>query len=683
MPEYDIEFRKGLIALYSLAGDHVGFTRKVPVNRRRKERGKTWSEVSAGDAALVVEWAQGKRLRIAPDVEAYAAKLWRYESVNMARAMATKLPLGTSVPVIRGMTATLLETQEVMVVSSMDAWYSPPGQGDIRHRAVLLADDQGLGKTLTALAALRVEGHETSRAVVVCPSSLTRNWQAEMGEHFTEGTFTPWIATTRTPSPVPDGVDAVIIGWDILTDWAEQLISWAPEAVIADEGQYAKSGKQRTRKETELVKGPDGRPVLDDDGKVITVPVMEPKKGPGGRPVLDDDGAPVMTQKITKISGSARASAILDIGKSVSGRHGLLMPMSGTPIVNRPLELVALIEFCGIQKLFVSSSEFKERHCGPTWKTIGGGRKAKDYRGSSNLLELNTRLLTSGVYFRRTKQVLVDQGLLKRKYVDKAYFYDYEATPQPWMITLTPEQRAEYNAIRDQTKTFFTTRAEEIAAENRIGINTQRVQEKVAAEGAKHLKVITELRQATARLKVPRIIEQTQRLIERGEKVVIAAHHSDVVSAYADAFGGLRIQGGMGTKAIEEAKALFNGTPVTEYPVIVLSVEAGKTGHTLCKQTLEGVGPACAYMIFGEQIWTPADEAQAQDRIWRIGQDREVHISNALVVDSIDESIYAQRRKKRYVFNAVVDAIDQAAIDAEKAEKLGAGVLARQLVYGQ
>lgn len=680
---HDVEFSGGLLRVNTVAGDAAGFARVVPLSRRRHPKGgETWWEAPTVDAEAVVEWADGKGLSVDPAVRGYAGSLWKDESRHLATATATRLG-GRQVPEVVGLTSDLLETQAVLVASAQDAWFSPPGQTATRHRAILLADDQGLGKSLTALSILRVKGHEAGRVVIVCPTSLTENWHAETREHFEPGTFTPWTATGKTPTPVPDGVDLVVIGWEILSDWAKTLIDWAPGAIIADEGHYAKSGKQRTRKETEPKRDAHGNIVYGPDGKAVMAPVMVEKKGPGGRVVTGKDGQPVLTQKVTVLSGSARANAILDIGKAVGKQHGLIMPMTGTPIVNRPLEMLALIEFCGIQKLFVSPTEFKEQYCGPTWKTIRGGKKAKDYKGATNLLELNQRLLTSGVYYRRTKKVLVDQGLLRKKYVDKAYYFDYGATPRPWTIRLNADERAEYEAIRDQTKTFFTTKAEEIAAQRHTGINTQLVQRKVAAEGAKSLKVITELRQAVARLKVPYVIDQVQRLVDKGEKVVIVAHHRDVVAAYADAFGDLRIQGDMGSKAIEEAKALFNGTPVQENPVIVLSVEAGKTGHTLCKQTLEGVGPACAYMMFAEQIWTPGDEVQAQDRIWRIGQDREVHISNALAAYSIDQSIYTQRQKKRWVFNAAIDSIDQDSMDSVGSEKSGAGELARQLVYGQ
>jgi hypothetical protein len=47
-------------------------------------------------------------------------------------------------------------------------------------KGAILADDPGLGKTSTALVAAKLHQQtEQAEAVVICPKSLTRNWQRE------------------------------------------------------------------------------------------------------------------------------------------------------------------------------------------------------------------------------------------------------------------------------------------------------------------------------------------------------------------------------------------------------------------------------------------------------------------------------------------------------------------------
>lgn len=61
---------------------------------------------------------------------------------------------------------------------------SPPSCERYEGRGAILADEMGLGKTATAIAlctcVLRHRRAECRKAVVVCPSSLVRNWANEV-----------------------------------------------------------------------------------------------------------------------------------------------------------------------------------------------------------------------------------------------------------------------------------------------------------------------------------------------------------------------------------------------------------------------------------------------------------------------------------------------------------------------
>lgn len=631
--------------------EHAGqFLREYPAAIYRKGGTKTapYWKVPLLDADTLMPWADQHGVAVADDVREYAAALWSRKLTSASRSGASALPAEFDCEV-DGLIATLLPAQEVVVTIARDQLRTRQSE----PAALLVADEPGLGKTVMALASLRLHGLNAQRAIIVCPTNLTANWQAEMVQHFDHGSFHPWVAQGKTATEIPPEADTVVIGWEVLFDWSEMLSAWGPDAIVADEGHYAKSGRQRkqTRK----------KPKLEEDGSLAR----------------DESGNAIIESETVVVGGSARATAALDLGKSVAKNHGIVIALTGTPVVNRPLELLPLLDFANLIGTFGSDSSFKNRYCGP--KPIPG-RQGMSYTGASNLMELNTRLVVSGHYVRRTKESLIRSGVLKPKYVDSVYAYDYSTKPSPWIITATPAEMDEYRAVESEQREFFTERAQEFAEQLHAEVDSATVRKKVGADAARHLKRLGELRKAAAVAKVRHVQAKVEQLVASGEKVVIAAHHREIVDAYADAFSGLKIQGEMSVKAIEHAKRLFNETGADEHPVLVLSVDAGKTGHTLCKQGLSGAGKSCALMVFAEQVWTPGDELQAQDRIWRIGQDREVWITNALLAWSVDMKIYAQRQNKRRVVNAAVDAIDPEQVAKDMAAQ-GAREIVQQLVY--
>jgi len=122
--------------------------------------------------------------------------------------------------------------------------------------------------------------------------------------------------------------------------------------------------------------------------------------------------------------------------------------------------------------------------------------------------------------------------------------------------------------------------------------------------------------------------------------------HRDVVEEIARKFGDLRIQGGMRVEEVEENKRKFQTLSVEEAPVIVLSIQAAKTGHTLTSSE------ECLFM---ELPWTPADVDQTYSRLHRIGQKGSVTATYMLTSGTIDEYIYSLIDNKRTVVNAAVE----------------------------
>lgn len=101
---------------------------------------------------------------------------------------------------------------------------------------VLIADEQGLGKTVQALAVC--EAANLFPAVVISPTSVRVNWSQEIA-HWLPHRSTKILYGRGRANPLPK-VDVLIVGWDTLHSWADKLPT--PKALIIDEAHLAKNG---------------------------------------------------------------------------------------------------------------------------------------------------------------------------------------------------------------------------------------------------------------------------------------------------------------------------------------------------------------------------------------------------------------------------------------------------------
>jgi SNF2 family DNA or RNA helicase len=204
----------------------------------------------------------------------------------------------------------------------------------------------------------------------------------------------------------------------------------------------------------------------------------------------------------------------------------------------------------------------------------------------------------------------------------------------------------EYAKAEADIVKYLVERAEQIASELGLSPKSEAVKARIKAEANQHLVRLSVLRRLAAKAKMGAVTEWVESRIAEGRKVVIAAHHRDVVDELAVKFGNLRIQGGMDINEIEEQKRKFVEGTCEEAPVIVLSIQAAKTGHNL--QVAQDV-------LFVELPWTPADVDQTFSRCHRLGQKSSVTVTYLLAANTIDEEIYSLIERKRGVVNQAVD----------------------------
>jgi SWI/SNF-related matrix-associated actin-dependent regulator 1 of chromatin subfamily A len=115
-------------------------------------------------------------------------------------------------------------------------------------RRCFLADEQGLGKTVEALAAL--EADDAYPAVVVCPASLKLNWRREIEHWLPHRSVTVVSGTSGTHK----AADIVVLNYEIVHAHRARLGLRTPKALVLDESHYVKNPRaKRTQAVRRLV----------------------------------------------------------------------------------------------------------------------------------------------------------------------------------------------------------------------------------------------------------------------------------------------------------------------------------------------------------------------------------------------------------------------------------------------
>jgi SWI/SNF-related matrix-associated actin-dependent regulator 1 of chromatin subfamily A len=102
-------------------------------------------------------------------------------------------------------------------------------------RRTFIADEQGLGKTVEALAAIEADG--AFPAVVVCPASLKLNWERETAKWLPHRE----VVVIEGRSAVPPTGEITILNYEIVAAHRESLGRLKPRALIVDESHYVKN----------------------------------------------------------------------------------------------------------------------------------------------------------------------------------------------------------------------------------------------------------------------------------------------------------------------------------------------------------------------------------------------------------------------------------------------------------
>lgn len=402
-------------------------------------------------------------------------------------------------------------------------------------------------------------------------------------------------------------------------EWAREMNRWRPELkvlVVAGEKAYASE-----RYQADVV-------VVNYD--ILGAHLKALGKIPWAT-LIGDEAHYLKTLKLSrgKYSGSSRAKAFVELAEN-AGRRFLL---TATPIMNRPIELWPLLHILDRDR-WDSYSGYGKRYCNGKLETVvaRGGRTvtAWDFSGSSNQSELNA-LLVSTYMLRRTKDILP----LPPK------------SRQSKLVALDGEAGREY----DQAAKEFLRWVEEQGGPEKVQ----------KAKSALALTKMTALRRLAAVGKVPYAVDWIVSHFEAtGKPLVVMAHHRDVTQGIEAELLSREVESPQGTRRLRVGK-IIGGMAEAQRTADKDAFQAGRLDVLVCSIQAAGVGltlTAASETLFVERAWRPSDLVQAEDRIWRIGQDNKCTITYLDAAGTIDETIGEMLKSKQSTIAGVIDGVD-------------------------
>lgn len=449
----------------------------------------------------------------------------------------------------------------------------------LANQTFLLGDDQGLGKTkeIIDLAIARKVSEGIKHCLIICGVNGNKyNWVDEIATHSNEGA---WVLgtrfTKRRPYKMIEGT-----GQDKLAD-----LNKLPEhffIITNIETLRALSYKKGNKT---IFPVAEKIQQLCDSGEIDMIAFDEAHKA--------------------KNPTSLQGKALL----SITPKYAI--PMSGTFLLNNPLDLYVPLRWSGFENH--SFYEYKKHYC------VMGGFQNQEIIGYKNLDEL--RQTIDKVMLRRTKQDVLDLP-------PKVHTVEY--------VDMTKDQIKVYGEIKSDLKNNI----DKIKISNDPLSQMIRLRQVTGYPGILSTTV-------TESAKMDRMVEMVDEITSMGQKAIVYSQWEMMtevakkkLSQYNPAYITGSVKAGVRMAEVER----FQKDPNCK--VIIGTIGAMGTGLTLT---------AASNVIFLDDPWNRAIKDQAEDRAHRIGTKGTVRIITLVCKDTIDERILNLVERKGRMSDMIID----------------------------
>lgn len=454
----------------------------------------------------------------------------------------------------------------------------------LEHESFLLGDDQGLGKTkeIIDLAMCRKQTDGLKHCLIICGINGNKyNWADEVKIHSREDSWILGTRFTKRP-PIKMIEGSTKDKMEDLNNVPHQFF-WITNIETLRGGSFKEKQGKRT-----VIRFPIAEKIqeLCDRGIIGMIAFDEAHKA--------------------KNPDSQQGKALLSIDCK-----GPKIPMSGTFVLNNPLDLYLPLRWSGFETH--SFYAYKQHYC------TMGGFGGKEIVGYKNLDEL--RSMVSKVMLRRVKGDVLDLP-------PKVHTIEW--------VDAYPEQKSLYKDVRDQVRDNI----------DKVKVHPDPLSEMLRLRQVTGYPGILSST-VTKSAKMDRMEELVEEEVAVGGKAIIFSNWSEmtnVIRHKLKKYNPAYITGEVDSVQRMEEKDRFQNDPNCK--VMIGTIGALGTGFTLT---------AAQLVIFVDEPWNRGIKDQAEDRAHRIGTRGTVRVVTILTRDTVDEGVYNLVQKKGKMADLLVD----------------------------
>lgn len=425
--------------------------------------------------------------------------------------------------------------------------------------------------------------------------------------------------SAQTLLAAPDRAPVVVVCPAVAKGvWRTETARWRPDlqaTVLAGRGSF------RWPAQGEIV-------VLNYD--ILPAEDKIPEGVPAGVVLIADECHNVKSPKALR---TKRFRAMVGRALANSGR---VYQLSGTPLLNRPMELYTILGNGGPSLLRESYRDwngfvaaFRGRR-----EQVARGVYAWEFDGPAPG-DMTAAQALARVMLRRRKTDVLD----------------------------LPERIVQRIEVNDVDRSVYSLCDSVLSAIEARGMELEEVVTRATGGGMPGFEDISRMRAACAAAKIPHAIALVEECEEAGEPVVVASAHRAPIDAIGSRPGWAAITGDTAASNRARIEAEFQAGRLRG---IAMTIQAGGVAITLTR---------ASRMILVDLAWTPGINAQAEDRIHRIGQKHTCHYMHLVLQHPLEARIWELIRSKR----DLVDRTVEAAADLRKAGSDGGRSTAQAL----